>query len=233
MGFKHVFPAAAFLAILRVASYGAFVHDPGLPAGVASDIKTTGNFIYLEPENPTVAPSDTYKDSVDSGHTFYRTGVSPTDAYWGSTANDYNGYRNISRGNDAGSASGLQIYWENLTTNVAAGTYDVYVRAYPSGNGSQTFSLSAADSVADLASGSSTGPATTTVKTSAALTWLKLGSVNLTDTTDSFGLTISTSTSTVRFDTVLLVATSTIPEPASLSFIGLGAIALLSRRKGL
>lgn len=229
MGMQHVVSAGLCLAALCVTSYGAYIHDPGLPSGVASEVKATGSFIYLEPESPTAGANDTLKDSTDAGHTFYRTGTSPVDAFWGSTTTDYNGYRNISRGTDTASVSGLSITWENIATGVAEGAYDVYVRAYPTGNGSQTFSLSASDSAANLASGSSTGSATTSIAAGARLLWLKLGTVNLASDTDTFQLSIATTASTVRFDTVLLVAA--VPEPASLTMLGLGAVALLARKR--
>lgn len=215
--------AAVFTGITTITVQGTMVHSDKLPTGVTADAKLSGNFIYLEAETATQGANDTFSYAGDSSHTFYRTGANPSD-YWGSPTNV--DPRVAARGADTGNFSNIKIYWENLDVTLASGLYDVYVNAYTSSGGTQTFTLSAADSLANLTTGSTTNSVTTTATNE--LAWIKLGTVAINSDTDTFGLTVSSSHSTIRFDTVLLVA---VPEIASLSMLSFGALTLLAKRR--
>ncbi len=215
--------------ITSLSTYATVVHNAGIPTGLDANFKTSSTYIYLEAETSTQGASDTLA-SADVGHTFYRTSVSPTDNW--SSQSAYDSVRYAVRGSDSGSYSNVNVYWENITATLPAGSYDIYVRAFPSTNGTQTFTLSAADSIANLASGVTSTSLTTSTTYAGTARWYRIGSVDLTAGTDSFGLTIGTSTSTVRFDSVLLVGpAAAVPEPSSLLVMGLPVLSLLVRRR--
>lgn len=205
------------------------VHTTGRPTGLTIETKLASNYYYLEGETAASGASDTMP-ADDVGHTYYRTSSNPATGW--SNQNAYDNTHFAAYGADTASFSNFQLTWEDLPIGVVAGTYNVYVRGFAGSNGSETFSFASADSLANIAGGASTGSAATTSK--GAVTWVSLGTITLAADTDTFRLNISTTLSAARVDTVLLVSTepaAAVPEAASLSLLGLGALTLLARKR--
>ncbi len=234
---RRVLTAAAASVVLAAASvHAATIHTTALPAGVDSSFsKSTHAFMYLEGETLTQSTTngDTHGAADDASHTFFRTGQSPDDSFWSSAA-VYNsaGERYVSRGADSATVTNANAYWENLATGLQAGQYDVFIRAYPSSNGTQTFTLYAGDSrsAVDNVGATSAGSVTTTAVATPVKAWYKIGTVDLLDSTDTFRLRIDTSTSTIRFDTILFTGPQ-VPEPATIGFIAAAGMGALMRRR--
>lgn len=218
----RLFSAGSLALLASVSAQAAIVHVDAVPSTVdPSFSKATSDYMYLEGETVTQGASDTYATAGDASHTFYRTSANPSD-FWGSGA-VYDGARYAARGAD-GSFTNINAYWEDLTTGLASGVYDVHVRAYAAPGGTQTFSLYAGEDRASVDSGTSLGSVTTL--TDGVARFYKIGSIAISEDTDTFRLKVDTTSSTVRFDTVLFTA---VPEPGSIGMILVGGLMLVTR----
>jgi len=240
--FRGLLGAAAFAAGLGLsagARAAAFnVHRDPLPAtGLnASFNKSTFAYMYLEGETSAQSASgpDTYVNSADASKTFFRTSAvdGTGKAVTFGAGGVYDGARYATYGSDTATLPNVNSYWQNGSAILAAGAFDVFIRAYPSANGTQTFTLYTGADLASVNGGAAVvaGTVTTPQSASPSATWYKLGTVNLAANTNTFRLRGDTSSSTLRYDTIFFAATAA-PEPASLALVGLGAGWLLRRRR--
>jgi len=205
----------------------AYVHADTLPTtGLdASFSKASSPFMYLEGESQSQSTTngDTFQTSTDSTKTFFRTSSNPASGISSATFSSptnrfatYGGDNNLNVG----------FYWEDQATNVPAGRYDVFARAYATSGGSYTFALYTGANLSEV--NSSAIAATGSTTTAGSPNWYKVGTVDLGSTTDTFRLQISTKTSAVRFDTLFFAA---VPEPSSLAAVAVSGGLLLRRRR--
>jgi hypothetical protein len=229
---RWVFVSAALVALLGIhaGAEAALIHINNLPSNPSFD-KNTNAFLYLEGESADRDTSDTFADSRDQTHTFFRNDANPSDSW--SAGTSYNNAKFGIRGGDTSSFTNVNAYWEDEQTGLPAGSYDVFVRAFPSTGGTQTFTFYAGDdrTSVDAAGAVPAGTVATGTQYAGTERWYKIGSIDLTAGMDTFRLRTDTNSSTVRFDTVLLTG-GLVPEPSTgLLALADGAAVLTLRRR--
>lgn len=233
---RWAFAGAALVAMLGIhaGAEAALIHINNMPSTETTFNKDTNAFVYLEGESADRDTSDTFADPRDQSHTFFRNDANPSDSW--SAGTSYNNAKFGTRGSDTGTYSNINAYWENLTgTNLPAGTYNVYVRAFPSANSNstETFTFYAGTSRTNVDSASAVSGGTVTTGTAYKGTerWYQVGTIDLTTAMNTFKLSTSTTNSTVRFDTVLLTGGPvSIPEPTTGMLALVSGAAMLTRR---
>ncbi|MBL4701570.1 MAG: hypothetical protein JKX85_09965 [Phycisphaeraceae bacterium] len=213
--------------LLATIANATSVHTATLPEGTSYTAKELpAHAIYLEAES---LGKSNKADTFPEGHrpiTVFRTTAKPNN-YWG-TMVGFDKSRLAMRGAEKRNYPTHHLIWEDIKQKLEPGIHDVYVRCMITPGGSNVFEFKKGTDIKSLQHAKATKPIT---YNKANFTWVRIGSVDLQAGDDSFELTVSTTQTPVRIDTVLLVKTP-LPKVLPLQFKRLPNANAISDRPG-
>lgn len=170
-----------------------WVHTSSLPKDVTLP-DDAQDYLYLEGENQSEkVANDTLAKPEQKERTLYRTNQIPNDKWWG-TFLAYDKTHMAMRGAD-NDLPWHQLIWQPTNEQLAPALYDVYARVMITPGGSCELAITT----------NGDKPENITANDKPNITWVHVGSVQVTAETKQVQLHMRTKKSAVRVDTVLLI----------------------------